>query len=131
MSFLQALKEMSTRLFSGRNTAPPFRSQKIHKAAITVASLDLCLFTALFCRTPGPEHLQVTHGDVSVLEGGAAADDLAGLPAGGGGELPEQGTATALAPYAANGRRLLFLNPSSVLSAPSPGKSCGSCALSK
>lgn len=28
---------------------------------------------------------------MSVPEGGAAADDLAGLPAGGGGELPEQG----------------------------------------
>ncbi|KAF3854824.1 hypothetical protein F7725_022879 [Dissostichus mawsoni] len=41
-------------------------------------------------QSPGPEHLQVPHGDMSVPEGGAAADDLAGLPAGGGGELPEQ-----------------------------------------
>lgn len=44
------------------------------------------------CRAPGPEYLQVTHGDMSVPEGGAAADDLAGLPAGRGGELPEQGS---------------------------------------
>lgn len=88
---------MSTRLFSDRNTAslwiPAIRS------AITVTPLIyIPSSTVLFCRAPGPEHLQVAHGDVSVSEGGAAADDLAGLPAGGGGELPEQGTSTALAP---------------------------------
>lgn len=35
---------------------------------------------------------------MSVPEGGAAADDLAGLPAGGGGELPEQGNSTPTGP---------------------------------
>lgn len=33
-------------------------------------------------------------------------------------------------PYAANGT-VVYFKASSVLSAPSPGKSCGSCALSK
>lgn len=31
---------------------------------------------------------------MSVPEGGVAADDLAGLPTGGGGELSEQGNST-------------------------------------
>lgn len=45
-------------------------------------------------RTSGPEHFQVPHGDVSIPERRTAADDLAGVPAGGGGELPEQGKHT-------------------------------------
>ncbi len=43
------------------------------------------------CRSPSSKHLKVSPGDVSVPEGGAAADKLAELPAGWGGELPEQG----------------------------------------
>lgn len=39
---------------------------------------------------------------MSVPEGGAAADDLAGLPAGGGGELPEQGTSATMGPVLAS-----------------------------
>lgn len=93
----------------------------------------------MFCfRAPGAEHLQVTHGDMSVPEGGAAADDLAGLPAGRGGELPEQGSLTTAGPPAQvrsrfNNQMHCFKedNPFSVLSVLSPGKSCGSCVLSK
>ena len=47
-----------------------------------------------YFRSSGPDHLQVSPGDVSVPEGGAAADELAELPAGGGAELPEQGVVT-------------------------------------
>ena len=50
----------------------------------------------LCCRSPGSAHLQVSPGDVSVPEGGAAADELAELPAGRGGELPEQSEFTVL-----------------------------------
>lgn len=41
---------------------------------------------------------------MSVPEGGAAADDLAGLPAGGGGELPEQGESPITASRPSIGR---------------------------
>lgn len=36
---------------------------------------------------------------MSVSERGAAADDLAGFPARGGGELPEQGIFTTAVPF--------------------------------
>lgn len=47
------------------------------------------------CRSAGSDHLKVSPGDVSVPEGGAAADELAELPAGRGGGLPEQGVFAA------------------------------------
>lgn len=98
MSFLQAVKGNVNKAFLGQKHSVSVWIPAI-KSAITVTPLIyIPSSTVLFCRAPGPEHLQVAHGDVSVSEGGAAADDLAGLPAGGGGELPEQGTSTALAP---------------------------------
>lgn len=65
---------------------------------------------------------------MSVPEGGAAADDLAGLPAGGGGELPEQGESAATASRDPIGRwnaapplmlTILFFFPP-LLSSPAP-----------
>lgn len=117
----------------------------------------LCCAVWLCCRAPGPEHLQVSHGDVSVPERGAAADDLAGLPAGGDGELPDQGTGqyTTLPPASplslpqssthtrtalpaslfyrhnrANPICSTADNPFSFRPS-SPERSCGSCVLSK
>ena len=51
-------------------------------------------FLVVLFRALGPKHLQVAHGDVSVPERGAAADDLAGVPSGRDRELPEQGGVT-------------------------------------
>lgn len=93
MSFLQAVKGNVNKAFLGQK-----HSVSVKSAIAVTPFIYIPCSTVLFCRAPGPEHLQVAHGDVSVSEGGAAADDLAGLPAGGGGELPEQGTSTALAP---------------------------------
>lgn len=61
---------------------------------------------------------------MSVPERRVAADDLAGLPAGGGGELPEQGSLTTTWPAAAVRVIKPFVlkadNPPSVLSVPQP-----------
>lgn len=81
---------------------PPRSYMHINSTAQYVCTLSavkrdrvffLC-YVALRFRTSGPEHFQVPHGDVSVPERRTSANDLAGIPSGGGGELPEQGKHT-------------------------------------
>lgn len=113
--------------------------QYIHTYTIYNTSQYVCTLNAvmrnegiwrhvvLSFRASGPKHIQVPYGDVSVPERRASADDLAGVPSGGSGELPEQGTAhkrswinTQLFNSTVTQQDLLCFPLS-------PEKSCGSC----
>lgn len=122
---------MSTRLFLGRNTASPFRTQQIHKAAITVTSFDLrsllnCCSAEHLAQNISKSHMetcQYLREELQQMTWQAFLQEEV--------ESYQSKVPRHLSPRTPLMERACFLNPSSVLSAPSPGKSCGSCALSK